>query len=140
ADGSGSVDGVDLPVIVKQNGKIMQALLDAIVLPWTARIRGTIHLKAEAVHVGEDIIGSVVVAETRGPDAAAVDVLAAFQAEVRSEVQAVKGIADDPPIQEVAGMQDRQPRHGVHGRTREVMVGAYPDHIGIRELVVKQRI
>src|ERR1035438_3526506 len=98
ADGSGAIDGVDLPVIVEQDGEVVETLLDPVVLPETARIGGAIHLKAEAVDVGEDVIGSVVVAETRGPDAAAIDALAGFRAEVRAEVQAVEGIADDLPV------------------------------------------
>ena len=56
---------------------------------------GAKHLKAEAVHVGEDVVGSFVVAETRSPDALAVNLLAVFQAKVRAEVQAVEGVTDE---------------------------------------------
>jgi len=52
-DGSGAIDCVDLAVVVKQNGKIMQTLFDPIVLPWAAGIGGPENLETEAVHVGE---------------------------------------------------------------------------------------
>ena len=140
ADGPGAEDGVDLPVVIEQDGEIVQALFDAIVLPWAAGIGGAEDLQAEAVHVGEDVIGSVVVAEARGPDAPAIDVLAALQPEVRAEVEAIEGIADELPVHQIAGMQDRQARHGVHGGPGEVIVGTDADHVGIGELVVKQGI
>jgi hypothetical protein len=33
-----------------------------------------------------------------------------------------------------------QTRHGVHGDAGQVIVGADADHVGIRELIVKQRV
>jgi hypothetical protein len=44
---------LDLPIAVKQDGRVVKRLLDAIVRPWPARIASPEHLQAEAVHVGE---------------------------------------------------------------------------------------
>src|ERR1039458_5332509 len=87
------VNCVGLPVIVKQNGEIVDPLLNPIVRPRAARVGGPVNLETKAVHVGEGVIGSLVVTETRRPDAAAVDLLAVFETEIGAEVQAVKGIA-----------------------------------------------
>jgi len=66
-NGSGAIGRVDLAVVIERDGEVVHARFDAIVLPGSARIAGGIHLKAEAVHIGEDAVGSVVVVETRRP-------------------------------------------------------------------------
>src|ERR1017187_4234962 len=136
----GPIYRVDRPVAVKQNGEIVNPLFDPALLPRASRVGGPVNLETKAVHVGEDVIGSLVVTETRRPDAAAVDLLAVFETEIGAEVQAVKGIANDAPVHQIAGVQNGQPRHGVHGGARQVVVLAHANHVGVGELVVEQGV
>ena len=139
ADRARAVYRVDLAVIEKDR-EIVQPLLNPIVLPRAARIGRAKHLQSEPIHVGKNVISAFVIAEAGRPDALAVNLFAAFQPEVGPEIQAVEGISDPPPVHQIARVQDRQTGHGVHGGAGQVIVGADADHVGIRELIVEQRV
>src|SRR5262249_29442512 len=81
--GARSVTRIDLSIVVKQHREIVEALLDAVVAPRPTRIRRPEHLESEAVHVRENVVGSVVIAETWCPDSLTVDLLAILEAKIR---------------------------------------------------------
>ncbi len=92
------------------------------------------------VHVSEDVERAVVVAEARRPDALTVDFLALLEPEVRAKVEAIESVCKEPPVDQIARVQDRQPWHDVHRGARQVVVGTHANHVGIGEFVVEKWI
>jgi len=77
---------VDLAILVEQDGEIVEPGLDAIVLPGTPRVRGAEHLQPEAIHIGEDVVDSLVIPKARSPNPLAVDLLSILEPERGTEV------------------------------------------------------
>ena len=135
---AGAVNGVDLAIIVEQDGQVVHAG-QLVACPGAVGGRRTENLRAHAVDIGENVKRAVMVADAGRPDALAVD-RSAFEAEPGSEVQTIDAVAGQLPVHQVPGVHHDQSRVHVHRRAGQVVVLADADDVGVLELFVEQRI
>ena len=134
------MDGVYL-VVVEENGEVVDVALYHYMLPWTTNIVGNISLKSLAVDISKYIEFTFVIADARSPYALTINLFAANKREGRVvEVEAVEAIANLLPVYEVFGMQDVYSWYCVHGSTSKIVVVANTQDVGVRELIIEQRI
>ena len=126
-----SVDGIDFPVVVKQDRKIVYVAFHVDMLPGACRIFGDEHLHAVAVDVGEDVELAVMITDAGCPNALAVGFFSVLQTELVAHVQTVEAIAEELPVHQILGMQHHQSGHGVHGGSRQIEIFSHPDHVGV---------
>ena len=110
-------------------------------LPRSLSLVGDKDLHAVSVDVGEDVELAVVVAYARSPYALSVSLLAVFEAElVAKSEEVLHRVAAEAPVDEVLGVKHHHSWQAVHRCTGEVVVLSHPYHVGVGELVVKQRV
>ena len=131
---------VRFAIIVKKDGDIMQFALHRMMFPGTLRIRRGKDLRPESVDIGQNVEGLVVVGEGGCPNALPIDRLAVFETKTGSKIQAVKDVTHQSPIDEVLGMQDRQPRHHMRRSARHVVVFPHTDHDRIGHVFLEKRV
>jgi hypothetical protein len=96
-------------------------------------------LAAHTIDIRENIKDPVVVPDAWSPNTAAINI-STFQAEGGTKVKTLHAIAGQFPVHEVFGVHYYECGVHVHRGAGEVVVFAYPDDIGILELLVKQGI
>ena len=131
---------VGLPVVVEEHRQIVERPLHRRACPRPGGVRGPEQLRRLAVDVAEDVERALVEAEARRPDALPVDALAFFEPERRAEIQRIERVGEEPPVHQIARVQDRQSGHAVHGRAGQVEILADADEVAVGELVVEQRV
>jgi len=97
-----AIHHVSRAIIIEEHAKIVKGALHLGVLPGTARVYGLVHLCGSAVHVGKNVVGAVVIAEARSPDAVAVNVLTVFKAVFGPEIELVLRIRLEFPVHQIA--------------------------------------
>ena len=94
-------------------------------------------MQAGAIHVGEDVERSVVVADAGGPDSPSIDV-STFEAEGGAEVETVDAVAGQFPVHQVLGVQHHEAGVHVHRGAGQVVVLADTNDVGVFEFLVKE--
>ena len=134
------MDGVYL-VVVEEYGEVVDVALYHYMLPWTTNIVGNISLKSLAVDISKYIEFTFIISDARSPYALTINLFAANKREGRVvEVEAVEAIANLLPVHKVFGMQDVYSWYCVHGGTCKIVVVANTQDVGVRELIIEQRI
>ena len=136
-----AVNGIYFSIVIEKYAKIIDASLHVMVLPRAPNILGSIALQALAVDVCKHIELPIRIADSRCPDSLTVDLLMALQRKgIVVEIEAVEAIADILPVHQVLGMENNESRYGMHRSTGQIVVITHTQNIGIRKLVVEQRI
>ena len=79
-------------------------------------------------------------AQARRPDPLSVDILPILKTKGGTEVESLERVPQEFPIHQIARMKQGQPRHAMHRGTRELEIRTDSNHVGVRKLVVKERI
>ena len=135
------MNGIYLSVIVEQHGEVVDAPLHVMMLPRAAYVLGCIALQTLAIDIGKHVELAVGIADGGSPHALAVYLLVVLQREsIVAEIETVEAVSNVLPVHQVLGVKDHQTRHGMHGSARQVVVIAHTQNVGVRELVVEQRV
>lgn len=135
-----SVDGVYLPVIVEEDGEVVDVATHVDVLPWTGRIFADENLQAVSVDIGEDIELPVVVADAGSPDTLSIRLFSVLQTEFVTHLEAVETIAQETPVYQILGVEHYDAWRAMHGGAGQVEVITHSDEVGVRKLVVEEGV
>lgn len=136
-----AVEQVDLAVVVKQQGGIMEVGRTGHECPRTRRVLRAVYVAPVGFVVGRepDVEQSVVVTDARRPLSASVD--GTLQQVIAWQVgQLLEDIADGLPVDEVLRPHHRAARHEVHRRADEVVVVAHANHRGVGHVGIDNRV
>ena len=135
-----SPNHVDSSIVIEQHAQVMEAALHRRACPRALRVRRSKHLRHLAIDVRKNIERAIVIAKARRPDSLAVNALSVFKTIFGAEVEFVERIRFKVPVDQVARVQHRKPRHHVHRRAQQIEVAADADDIWIGKLIVEDRI
>src|SRR4029453_6249352 len=90
-----SPDRVHLAIIIEQHGKIVQRPANGAALPRSGRVLRREHLRSVLVDVAEYIKRAVVITERWSPQSLAVNIPAAFQTELRPQIEFIRRVGND---------------------------------------------
>ena len=117
-------------VIVEEQPRIERGLAQPVHRPGPADVAGAVDPSRLADRRDRDIEHSVVMPQAGGEDTAAVRP-AGLQVIFRAAAERVDDMRREPPVHQIPGGQDRQPRHVGKGARDEIEDVADADDVGI---------
>ena len=134
-----AVNGINLPIVVKEHTQVVDATLHIVVLPRSANVLTGIALQPFSIDVGVDIELPIGITDTGSPDALTIYLLMIFQREsVVVEVKTIEAITDILPVHQILGVENNQARHRVHRGAHQIIVVADTKNVRVGKLVIEQ--
>ncbi len=92
------------------------------------------------VYIAENVEFSVVITDTGSPDALTVSLFPILKLKLVSHIETVHGIAAEPPVDKVLGMEHYHTGNAVHRGSGKIEVVTHTNDVRIGELIVEQRV